>query len=42
MALFVRDPVPIGPLVTLPREPIEPEVTRKVPRLFIVPPLYEL
>ena len=42
VALFVREPVPIGPLVALPRLPTEAAANLNVPTLFVVPPEYVL
>ena len=42
IALFVKEPVPIGPLVALPKLPIEVAANLNVPALLIVPPEYVL
>ena len=42
IALFVKEPVPIGPLVALPRLPTEVAANFNVPALLIVPPEYVL
>jgi len=38
IALLVKEPVPIGPLVAFPKLPIEVAANLNVPALLVVPP----
>ena len=42
IALFVKEPLPIGPLVALPMLPTDAADNLNIPALFIVPPEYVL